>query len=179
MSHDFIQGFAAPLDAKTLRRIAGELSAIAAAYADMQPNEATMPESPTDGAVPFAMATRNPDVAARIHAYLAARRTRSTVLEGEWFADPAWDLMLDLLACWHSGRNVSISSACIAAAVPGTTALRWIDRLVIEGALVREDDPTDGRRSYLRLAPDVAARLENWVERNLPPVARPGYQSAA
>lgn len=179
MSRDFIRGFAAPLDAKTLGRIAGELSAIAAAYAEMQRSEGAVPQSLAGGAVSFATAARNPGIAARINAYLTARRSRSTVLEGEWFADPVWDLMLDLLACQHSDRNVSISSACIAAAVPGTTALRWIDRLVTEGALVREDDPTDRRRSYLQLAPDVAARLENWVERNLPPVARSGYQSAA
>lgn len=115
-----------------------------------------------------AASRRAHDLAQRTHHYLAARRARSSVLDGDWFADPVWDVLLDLFAAQCVGRRVSISSACIAANVPVSTALRWIDKLVHEEALVREGDPEDRRRSYLALAPEVAERLGRWVEDHLP-----------
>ncbi|PKP91114.1 MAG: MarR family transcriptional regulator [Alphaproteobacteria bacterium HGW-Alphaproteobacteria-16] len=114
----------------------------------------------------------------RIRSYLASRQARHTILNGEWFGDPAWDMLLDLLASSYESRNVSIGSACIAAAVPQTTALRWVNRLVAAGALLRHSDPRDGRRNYLMLDPALAARLELWVSCYLmPPNLAPGRSS--
>jgi DNA-binding MarR family transcriptional regulator len=45
--------------------------------------------------------------------------------------------MLDLFAYSRAGRAVSISSACVAAAVPQTTALRYIGKLEAEGLVAR------------------------------------------
>ena len=115
-----------------------------------------------------AVSRRAHDLAQRTHSYLAARRARGTVLDGDWFADPVWDLLLDLFAAQCVRRRVSISSACIAANVPVSTALRWIEKLVHEEVLVRKGDPEDRRRSYLALAPEISKRLERWVENHLP-----------
>lgn len=109
------------------------------------------------------------EYASRIRKYLAGRRAREDILRGEWFGDPAWDILLDLLASSYESRHVSIGSACIAAAVPQTTALRWVNRLVDAGALLRRSDPCDGRRNYLMLEPALAARLELWVTCHLMP----------
>ena len=49
------------------------------------------------------------------------------------------------------GRPVAVSSLCIAATVPPTTALRWIKRLTEEGYFVRTADPRDGRRVFIDL----------------------------
>ncbi len=108
-------------------------------------------------------------IANRVRNYLSGRRKRDEILGGGWFEDPAWDILLDLLASQHEGRSVGISSACIAAAVPPTTALRWITSLENARAVIRVRDVQDRRRSFLVLAPEVAARLEAWVFRNLPP----------
>ncbi|MGK3896730.1 hypothetical protein ABI061_15150, partial [Enterococcus faecium] len=40
-------------------------------------------------------------------------------------------------------------SLCIAAAVPPTTALRWIGRMSELGMLERRPDPFDRRRAYM------------------------------
>ncbi|RYG88962.1 MAG: hypothetical protein EON59_02705 [Alphaproteobacteria bacterium] len=109
-----------------------------------------------------------PAVAASIRVHLCSRRARADVLEGSWFADPAWDLLLDLLASQHEGRLISISSACIAASVPPTTALRWLNRMLDAGIIYRIEDIGDRRRSFVGLASPVAARLEQWVARHLP-----------
>lgn len=157
-------------DPRTLGHIASRLSEIAAECV------ALSLDSDTSVSPPLSASSLNPlpklrarDLAQRVHSYLLARRARSNILGGDWFADPAWDLLLDLLASQYLGRPVSISSACIAANVPPTTALRWIDKLVQEGLLVRESDPADRRRAHLSIAPELAARLEEWIEHHLPP----------
>ncbi|HQN55503.1 MAG TPA: winged helix DNA-binding protein, partial [Novosphingobium sp.] len=48
-------------------------------------------------------------------------------------------------------------SLCIAAAVPSTTALRWIRNLIDMGLFQRRADPAGGRRIYISLT-DAAAQ---------------------
>lgn len=177
MSRDLAARIGGQPDPRTLGRIASRLSELAAECAALGLDR-TGASSPILVPLEQGGSRRASDLAQRVHGYLVARRARRVVLEGDWFADPAWDLLLDLFAAQYLGRRVSISSACIAASVPPTTALRWIDKLVDEGVLLREDDPLDGRRSYLGLAPDVAARLEQWVERHLQTPVRPGHVPA-
>jgi predicted transcriptional regulator len=62
------------------------------------------------------------------------------------FADPAWDMLLDLLQAEIAQHRVPVSSLCIAAAVPATTALRWIKTMTDVGLFKRRADPHDGRR---------------------------------
>src|SRR3546814_5360350 len=57
-----------------------------------------------------------------------------------------------LMAAHLSGQRVSVSSLCIAAAVPATTALRWIRALTDHGLFLRQADPSDGRRVFIALS---------------------------
>ncbi len=110
-----------------------------------------------------------------IRALLRARRLREQYLPPDLFADPAWDMILDLMAARLAGKRVSVSSLCIAASVPPTTALRWIRQLTERGVFSRIDDPADGRRVFIELTDDAAAAFMAWahaVRRNgglLPP----------
>ncbi|MBO9622088.1 MAG: winged helix DNA-binding protein [Sphingomonas sp.] len=90
--------------------------------------------------------------AAELRAVLRARRMRAQFFDGELFADPAWDMLLDLFAADIERRRVSVSSLCIAAAVPPTTALRWIGTLHDAGLFERQPDPADRRRAYIALS---------------------------
>lgn len=95
--------------------------------------------------------------AAAIRSMIRARRLRAHFFGGGLFADPAWDILLDLTAARLEERSVAVSSLCIAAAVPATTALRWIKQLTEAGLLRRVADPVDGRRIFIELT-DGAAR---------------------
>ncbi|MGL6043079.1 MAG: winged helix DNA-binding protein, partial [Sandaracinobacteroides sp.] len=55
---------------------------------------------------------------------------------------------------------VSVSSLCIAASVPTTTALRTINQMVDTGLLARASDPNDARRSFIGLANRTADAME-------------------
>jgi len=101
---------------------------------------------------------------ADLRAIIRARRMRDQFLPADLFADPAWDMMLDLLAARLSGQRVSVSSLCIASAVPPTTALRWIRQLTDRAVFARIDDPADGRRVFIELTDDAAEAITAWAQ---------------
>ena len=89
------------------------------------------------------------------------RQLRARFFDGDLFADPAWDILLDLAAARVEHKRVSITSLCIASGVPPTTALRWIGQLTDAGLLQRVEDDTDRRRAFITLtdrAADAMAR---------------------
>ncbi len=105
---------------------------------------------------------------------IARRQARAKFFEGELFADPAWDMLLDLTAAHAEHARVSVTSLCIAAAVPATTALRWIKQLVDSGVFVRVADSSDRRRAFIALSDqstDAMARYFGEVEAAMPHAA--------
>ena len=89
------------------------------------------------------------------------RQLRARFFDGDLFADPAWDMMLDLTAARVEHVRVSVTSLCIASGVPPTTALRWIGQMTDTGLLQRVEDDTDRRRAFITLtdkAADAMAR---------------------
>ena len=101
--------------------------------------------------------------AALFRALIRVRRARAEHLPADLFADPAWDMLLDLMAARLEGEKVAVSSLCVAAAVPPTTALRWIGVLAERGLIVRTTDPTDRRRVNVELAAATAQALLAWL----------------
>lgn len=99
---------------------------------------------------------------------LAQRRRREQILGADLFGEPIWDMFLDLFANAAEGRQVSVSSLCIASGAPTTTALRYIATLVDRGLLLRTHDARDGRRVLIELSPMVHEKighmLLSWME---------------
>lgn len=140
-----------------LQQLSEDVGRIAAILASLSEEEdaATAGVSPAGGA-----AADEPGIeAAYIRAIIRARRLRDQFFRGDLFADPAWDMLLDLMAARLEKNRVAVSSLCIAAAVPATTALRWIKALTDRGLLLRSADPQDGRRVYIELSDDTARAL--------------------
>ena len=99
-----------------------------------------------------------------IRQLLHQRRVRAQYFPADLFADPAWDMLLDLYAAKLEREPVSVSSLCIAAGVPTTTALRWIKMMTDAGLFVRKDDPRDGRRILIGLSDDAGAALARYFD---------------
>jgi len=95
---------------------------------------------------------------------LRQRRIREQYFPADLFADPAWDMLLDLYAARLERQPVSVSSLCIAAAVPATTALRWIKTMTDAGLFVRDADPHDGRRIFIALAESAHDAMARYFE---------------
>ncbi len=103
-----------------------------------------------------------PIQAAQVRDLLRARRLREEYMPSDLFADPAWDMLLDLFAARLEHERVSVSSLCIASAVPPTTALRWIRTLTERGFVDRQADPHDGRRVFIALADRAVDAISQW-----------------
>ena len=90
------------------------------------------------------------------------RQLRARFFEGDLFADPAWDMLLDLTAARAEHTRVSVTSLCIASGVPPTTALRWIGQMSDAGLLMRVDDETDRRRAFITLTDKAADAMSRY-----------------
>jgi DNA-binding MarR family transcriptional regulator len=99
-----------------------------------------------------------------IQRIIRQRRLRDRYFESELFADPAWDILLDLTAARAEHRRVSVTSLCIAAAVPPTTALRWIAQMTEMRILVREQDEEDKRRAFIALSDSAADAMARYFD---------------
>lgn len=89
--------------------------------------------------------------------YVVRKLIRQRVKSREMFghdlvANPVWDMLLDLLAAYCDGKQISVTSLCIASGVPQTTALSWINRMMVAGMIVRTEDQSDRRRAFIRLS---------------------------
>ena len=101
-------------------------------------------------------------VEAEVRALIAERRTREGIFGGQLFADPAWDMLLELYASYLGRREISVSKLVAASAVPATTALRWIDKLDSDGLAVRTPDPKDRRKVRVELSNDGLAKMRSY-----------------
>lgn len=79
-------------------------------------------------------------------------------------ANPAWEMLIDLYIEALEGRRTTVSNACLAAHVPPTTGLRWLERLQREGLITRQADLHDGRRVYVALTDDAVTRVERCLD---------------
>ncbi len=166
---------ATDIDALRLKRLADEVHRIARALnglsamgdsdtmlgrRDLSGHVSDM--MPVFGAQPSELIGIGAPDANEVRNVLRLRRLRDRYFDPELFADPAWDILLDLLAARIEGDQVAVSSLCIAAAVPPTTALRWIKTMTDTGLLERHADPMDGRRIFIRLTDKSAEALSRY-----------------
>jgi DNA-binding MarR family transcriptional regulator len=153
-----VSDIASDNNAERLRQLSEEVSRIASTLARLStgPGAAIrVIDQPTPGDVP-------PLSADTVRSVFRARRLRARYFRDELFADPAWDMLLDLLQAEIAQLRVPVSSLCIAAAVPATTALRWLKTMVSEGLFLRRADPHDGRRVFVELAPEASHALRRY-----------------
>ena len=103
------------------------------------------------------------EVAITLRKIIALRSMRGRHFLGELFADPAWDILLDLARAELEGQQVSVSSVCIAASVPMSTALRWVRQMTEAGLLRRWTDPKDRRRDLIALTESTASSMRDYL----------------
>ena len=143
--------------AARLRQLSDEVSRIAATLARLSVGPdapSAKVESPKGQAPSVSLDT--------VRQVIRARRLRARYFEEELFADPAWDMLLDLMQAEIAQHRVPVSSLCIAAAVPATTALRWIKTMTDAGLFNRRADPHDGRRVFVELAPAASDAMRRY-----------------
>jgi len=145
-------------NAERLRQLSDEVSRIASTLARLSTGTQVV-----KGPIEVPATPEHPEVSAdTVRQVIRARRLRSRFFPEELFADPAWDMLLDLLQAEIAQLRVPVSSLCIAAAVPATTALRWLKTMTEQGLFLRRSDPHDGRRVFVELAPQASHALRRY-----------------
>ena len=141
---------------RQLAQLSEEVERIARTLAELSIHEGSAEIEPT------ALSVASVD-GQLVRALLRLRRLHAQHFLPMLFADPAWDILLDLVAARIERRRVAVSSLCIAAAVPATTALRWIAQMTEQHLLVRHPDPRDGRRVFIELSEQAALAMDNYL----------------
>jgi DNA-binding MarR family transcriptional regulator len=163
-SHQDNSGVAEDISAEPsavrLRQLSDEVSRIAATLARLSVAPGSAPAEQPDSAPQGSAAPAvSLDIVRQV---IRARRLRARFFDEELFGDPAWDMLLDLLQAEIAQHRVPVSSLCIAAAVPATTALRWIKTMTDTGLFKRRADPHDGRRVFVELAPSASDAMRRY-----------------
>ncbi len=103
------------------------------------------------------------EIASTLRLIIGSRNLRTRYFPGDLFADPAWDILLDLTRAALEKQQVSVSSVCIAASVPMSTALRWVRQMTEAGLLRRWTDPKDRRRDLIALTEQSASYMRDYL----------------
>ena len=93
-----------------------------------------------------------------------ARREIGCFLDPGLFSDPAYDILLTLLAAEDGDKPFNLSDSVQSASVPATTALRWISLLEARGLVTRTLHPDDDCRTTLALTPECRMALHAYLE---------------
>ena len=82
---------------------------------------------------------------------IRVRRARAEVFGEGLFADPAWDILLQLCAASLQGRKLHLGD--IASDVPRSTVARWAAVLEERGLICCSADPVASSTLWLSLSP--------------------------
>jgi DNA-binding MarR family transcriptional regulator len=142
--------------AQSLLEQAAALQAQAAELADI------ISRADNDGGTPARIGSTSR--AALAKGIIRARTERSKFLPPSLFAEPAWDILLELYSAELAQRRISVGQVCTAAHVPATTALRWLNTLEASRLVVRQADPLDARRHFVSLTENGEQAMENFFD---------------
>ena len=87
------------------------------------------------------------------------RSIRPSYFSSELFSEPAWEMLLALLAADSAGYRMTITNVCDACNAPDSTALRWLAKMKDSSLVRRRQNPTDARIIYIEIEPHAKTAL--------------------
>jgi DNA-binding MarR family transcriptional regulator len=105
----------------------------------------------------------------RARRMLAERQKRYEVFGRAMFGEPAWDMLL-ILYIEQNGLRLSIARLSQLAGASGTTALRWLEYLEVQGWVRRIPHPTDRRTFFLGITDRGLTTMDLYLSETVMPV---------
>jgi DNA-binding MarR family transcriptional regulator len=107
---------------------------------------------------------------ARLHTVgelLLARRQRDALFEPGLFADPSWDILLELYRSELEEKPLFLLRLGETCRHPQTTVLRHVERLEAAGLVERTDPSTASKRVYVRLTTRGCRAMQSFIDGRL------------
>jgi DNA-binding MarR family transcriptional regulator len=96
---------------------------------------------------------------------LILRRAREEAFGSSLFAEPAWDVLLELYAAALGGRRMSLRDIAQAIKIPESSAARWVEALVDHGLVSSHADPDQLAVPWLTLTERGALQMQQLADR--------------
>ncbi|HKU93994.1 MAG TPA: winged helix DNA-binding protein [Vineibacter sp.] len=100
----------------------------------------------------------------RIRAMLREHKLRARIFRGSALIDPGWNMLLDLMLAHLEGRQIYLSSLCMASGLPITNGKRRVAQLIADGLVRRDGDHADRRRVLISLTASGLDRLFAYLD---------------
>lgn len=144
----------------TIKRLVSDMALLAqTSVADQpDPNDRTRRGDRRRSSVTSA---RNP---ADLKRLARARRIRERYFDPGLFADPTWEMLLELAISDLEDNKVTVTSLCAAASVPYATAYRRVTQMIDNGMLIRLPDSEDRRRVHIVMTPETREKLNRVLD---------------
>ncbi|MFN3817911.1 winged helix DNA-binding protein [Blastomonas sp.] len=94
-----------------------------------------------------------------------ASRLRSSCFAGLKLRNPAWDMLVALLAAKRNGSQLSMSDLCLMCDAPESTALRLIHQLREKGYAEMVPDRSDRRRTRVSLTSMGEMEFDSYLDK--------------
>jgi DNA-binding MarR family transcriptional regulator len=124
---------------------------------------------------PFRQPNPQSDLLLRVRHALTERARRSEHFRSDLFADPAWDILLQLYSAELSQEKTTVSQLAETANVPSTTTLRWIKMLECDQLIAPVIDAQERGRVHLVLTPKGSVAMGEYFD-NAAPKLVPGHR---
>ena len=108
-----------------------------------------------------ARVSENDRAASLAAAILDFRRSRLKILPAELFAEPAWDLLLELFLADAEGRRLTARQVCERSNIPPPVMSRWLKHLSQSGFVV--GDGKGDIDDLLTLSGKMLAQMEDMM----------------
>lgn len=112
---------------------------------------------------PSSAAGEKETLAAIARSEFVNRRRRDSLIGGGLFAEPAWDMLLELYVEHQRGRAVAVDPFIARAAVAATTALRWVGVLIDSGLVIQIGDQSRGPGPQIGLSDLGVEEMERYL----------------
>ena len=94
---------------------------------------------------------------------LHRRRMREKEFKSVLFAEPAWEMLLELFVQETSGAAITLTQLVAQSRIPASTVLRWVRFLERDGMVVVRQHPTDHGSDFIELSSTATQNLERYL----------------
>ncbi|PAL25911.1 winged helix DNA-binding protein [Sphingopyxis sp. GW247-27LB] len=125
----------------------------------------SQPDQPASeaGDIPLLGGNEQDQLAAIAQSEFHNRRRRDSLIRYDLFAEPAWDMLLDLYIQYHRGQPVAVDRLCTVAATASTTALRWLALLIERELVIRSSAAEDDGIVRVALSERGIGEMERYL----------------